>query len=63
MIDRHWEAMVAREAPRIALAEAMCAAGLDPACEGCRVEHRTGGKYFVAHTCARVRSVLVGRKR
>lgn len=51
MIDTMFERWAERTAPLVARATAMTAAGLDPACEGCRVAFDTEGRYWSSHTC------------
>ncbi len=53
MLDRAWEQWSRRTAPLVARNEKMLAAGLDPACKGCVLHHRTSGKYMMTHTCER----------
>ena len=50
MIDRAWEEWAAARVPDIE----MINTGLDPSCDGCRIEWRTQGKRITfQHSCAR----------
>lgn len=54
MLDRAWETWASHEVALMPMREA----GYDPTCNGCRIEHRTSGKYIGTHTCEGARGLF-----